>query len=61
MPGSATAFIALHTRLLERGMFALCSFVRSRVAEPRLVALLPQLEEKDEAGSQVCIRNTDLP
>ena len=53
LPGSASAFIALHARLLERKMYALCSFVRSRVAEPRLAALLPQAEEIDDAGSQV--------
>ncbi|KAK9833602.1 hypothetical protein WJX74_000326 [Apatococcus lobatus] len=53
LPGSAVAFIALHARLLARKMFALCSFVRSRVAEPRLAALLPQEEEIDDAGCQL--------
>ena len=52
-PGSATAFIALHDRLLHRDLFALCSFVRSRGAEPRLVALVPQAEEVDPSGYQV--------
>ena len=52
-PGSATAFIALHDRLLHRDLFALCSFVRSRDAEPRLVAMVPQAEEVDPSGYQV--------
>lgn len=55
LPGSATAFIALHARLLERSMYALCCLVRSRVAEPRLVALLPQEELLDEAEMQVAL------
>ena len=53
LPGSATVFIALHARLLERSMYALCCLVRSRVAEPRLVALLPQEELLDEVEMQV--------
>ena len=53
LPGSASAFIALHSRLLARKMLALCSLVRSRVAEPRLVALLPQEEVVGDDGGQV--------
>lgn len=51
-PGSTTAFIALHEALLAKEAFALCSFTRTRVAESRLVACLPQQELVDESGIQ---------
>lgn len=51
--GATTAFVALHECLLEGECFALCSFIRTRAAEPQLVALLPQQELRDSYGNQV--------
>ncbi len=53
MPGSTTAFIALHEAMLTQDRVALCTYVRSRNAEPRLVALMAAQEVKDEYGEQV--------
>ena len=39
---------------MDEECFALCSFVRTRSAEPRLVALLPQQELRDSYSNQVC-------
>eukprot|EP00884_Botryococcus_braunii_P020491 jgi/Botrbrau1/7125/Bobra.0143s0005.1 len=52
-PGSTTAFIALHEALMAKEAFALCALTRSRVAESRLVACLPQQELVDESGTQI--------
>lgn len=51
--GSTRAFVALHSVLLERNMFALCLMVRGPSAEPRLVAAVPQVEEKTGGGAQL--------
>ena len=59
-PGSATAFIALHDRLLKRGLLACCSLVRNKSAEPRMVAALAQQEEIDDRGNQVCTPDPSL-
>ena len=53
MPGSTQAFIAFHAAMLTKDRMAVCSFVRTKAAEPRLVALLPQVEEVDDHGVQV--------
>ncbi len=53
MPGSTTAFIALHEAMLSQERVAICTYVRSRNAEPRLVALMAAQEVKDEYGEQV--------
>ena len=53
MPGSTKAFIAFHAAVLAKDRMAVCSFVRTKAAEPRLVALLPQVEEVDDLGVQV--------
>ncbi len=54
MPGSTQTFIAFHATMLKKDKMAVCSFVRTKAAEPRLVALLPQQEEADSFGVQVC-------
>ncbi len=53
MSGSTQTFIAFHATMLKKQKMAICSFVRTKAAEPRLVALLPQEEEVDEFGAQV--------
>ncbi len=53
MSGSTQTFIAFHATMLKKQKMAICSFVRTKAAEPRLVALLPQEEEVDEFGVQV--------
>ncbi|CAL5220319.1 g2309 [Coccomyxa viridis] len=53
MPGSTTAFIALHEAMLSQERVAICTYVRSRNAEPRLVALMAAQEVKDEYGEQL--------
>ena len=53
MPGSTKAFIAFHAAVLAKDRMAVCSFVCTKAAEPRLVALLPQVEEVDDLGVQV--------
>lgn len=52
-PGSTAAFIALHEALRRRECFALCALTRTRAAETRLVACLPQEEQVDASGKQV--------
>ena len=58
MPGSTTAFIALHEAMLTQDRVALCTYVRSRNTEPRLVALMAAQEVKDEYGEQVSLGAT---
>lgn len=53
MPGSTQTFIAFHATMLAKDRMAICSFVRTKASEPRLVALLPQVEEVDDFGAQV--------
>ena len=53
MPGSTQTFIAFHATMLAKDRMAICSFVRTKASEPRLVALLPQVEEVDDLGTQV--------
>ena len=53
MPGSTQTFIAFHNRMLARDVMAVCSFVRAKGGEPRLVALLAQEEVQDEYQTQV--------
>lgn len=53
MPGSTTAFIALHEAMLSQDRLALCAYVRSRATEPRLVSLIAAQEVRDEYGDQV--------
>ncbi|CAL8470635.1 g10177 [Coccomyxa elongata] len=53
MPGSTTAFIALHEAMLQSDRMAVCTYVRTRNSEPRLVALVAAQEEKDDYGEQV--------
>lgn len=53
MPGTTQTFIAFHATMLAKDKMAICSFVRTKAAEPRLVALLPQVEEVDDLGVQV--------
>ena len=53
MPGSMQTFIAFHNRMLARDVMAVCSFVRAKGGEPRLVALLAQEEVQDEYQTQV--------
>ena len=52
LPGSTTAFIALHDAMLSADRVALCTYVRSRNTEPRLVALAAAQELRDEYGDQ---------
>lgn len=54
MPGSTQTFIAFHNRMLAKDVMAVCSFVRLKGGEPRLVALLAQEEVQDEYQTQVC-------
>lgn len=61
MPGSVTAFIALHEAMLTQDRAALCTYVRSRNTEPRLVALAAAQEVKDEYGAQVSRTCADYP
>lgn len=60
MSGSTQTFIAFHAAMLKKQKMAICSFVRTRAAEPRLVALLPQEEEVDAFGVQVSQQLPDL-
>ena len=53
MSGSTQAFIAFHATMLTKDKMAICSFVRTKASEPRLVALLPQVEEVYDLGVQV--------
>lgn len=53
MPGSTQTFIAFHNRMVAKETVAICSFVRFKASEPRLVALLAQEELQDEYGTQV--------
>ena len=55
MPGSTAAFIALHEALLHQDRVAVCTYVRSRNTEPRLVALMAAQEVKDEYGEQASL------
>ena len=52
MPGSTTAFVALHAAMVDSERVALCAYVRTKGAEARLVALQAAVEEKDELGEQ---------
>ncbi len=61
MPGSTTAFIALHEAMRSQERVAICTYVRSRNAEPRLVALMAAQELKDEYGEQVSCDCTHIP
>ncbi|KAK9829077.1 hypothetical protein WJX72_003765 [[Myrmecia] bisecta] len=53
MSGSTVAFIAFHSQMVELAQVAICSFIRNRSSEPRMVALLAQEESVDEYGAQV--------
>jgi ATP-dependent DNA helicase 2 subunit 1 len=48
--GSATAFLAVLTSMVQRGKYALARLVARKSSEPRLVALVPQEEVFDELG-----------
>ena len=52
MPGSTTAFVALHAAMAAAGRVAVCAHVRTKGAEARLVALQAAVEERDELGEQ---------
>lgn len=51
--GSCRLFVAFHSRMVKLERMAICAFTRTRSSKPVLVALLPQLEAKDDYGSQV--------
>ncbi|GJP42910.1 hypothetical protein CLOM_g2438 [Closterium sp. NIES-68] len=51
LSGSTAAFIALHNAMLDAKSFALACW--AKIGMPRLVAILPQQEQVDEAGGQV--------
>lgn len=51
--GSIVAFVALHGAMLDRDQIGLAALGRSAASGARLVALLAQQEECDEAGLQV--------
>ena len=51
--GSAGLFAALLLRCQERQVAAVCSMKQRAVSAPCFVALVPQLEQLDEAGLQV--------
>ncbi|KAL3161464.1 hypothetical protein ABBQ32_010347 [Trebouxia sp. C0010 RCD-2024] len=53
MAGSTQTFIAFHAAMLAKEKMAVCSFVRTQASEPRLVAVIPQVEEVDDFGVQV--------
>ena len=48
--GSSRAFVALLQAMHQRNKFALARLIARRASEPRLVALIPQLEAYDELG-----------
>jgi ATP-dependent DNA helicase 2 subunit 1 len=50
--GSTRVFAALHRKLLKDGKFGLAWYVPRRNATPRLAALIPGAEERDESGEQ---------
>ncbi|KAJ3243108.1 X-ray repair cross-complementing protein 6 [Chytriomyces hyalinus] len=49
--GSSSIFIQLLARCHEREKVVICSYMPRRGVSPRLVALLPQMEEYDEKGN----------
>jgi ATP-dependent DNA helicase 2 subunit 1 len=51
--GSIVAFTALLDSLAELDRVAICRYIARKASPPKLVALLPQREELDEAGVQV--------
>lgn len=52
-PGSTAMFVALHGALLVARALALAVWTRSTGGEARLVALLPQREQRTEDGFQM--------
>ncbi|KAJ3336924.1 hypothetical protein HDU93_001887 [Gonapodya sp. JEL0774] len=58
--GSTALFASLLARLEERNMVAICSFVPRRNSPPRLVALVPQIED-DASGQQSGFQIHPLP
>lgn len=60
MAGSTQTFIAFHAAMLAKDKMAICSFVRTQASEPRLVALIPQVEEVDDFGVQVAPSSAGL-
>ena len=51
LPGSTQAMAALVQSMAAKGKIGIARFAKGRVGEPRLVALLPQLLELDDAAS----------
>ncbi|KAM9336207.1 X-ray repair cross-complementing protein 6 [Symphorus nematophorus] len=51
--GSACLFSALLKKCSEKNVFALCRCIARRNYPPRFVALVPQMEEVDEANVQI--------
>ncbi len=50
--GSTVAFHALLLAMIERGVMAITRVIARKGAIPRFVALLPQMEVRDENGWQ---------
>lgn len=46
------AFVALYRSLLKKGKIAIARFTPRNNSSPKLVALMPQVEELDAAGEQ---------
>ena len=51
--GSSVLFLSLTSELAKRDKVAICRYVARKGVPPRLVALVPQLEQIDEAGYQI--------
>jgi hypothetical protein len=51
--GSSTLFAALLIDLYKKKLIAICTFMRSASSQPRIAALMPQLEVISEDDSQI--------
>ncbi|KAJ3024094.1 UNVERIFIED_CONTAM: X-ray repair cross-complementing protein 6 [Siphonaria sp. JEL0065] len=51
--GSSSVFIQFLARVHAKGKVAICSYMPKKSSSPRVVALLPQMEEYDDKGNVV--------
>lgn len=49
--GSLKAFVSLFHAMKKKKKFALCRLIARKTSEPKLVALYPQDERRDELGT----------
>lgn len=52
--GSKLAFAALHAKMLERNVMAVCSVVPRNASQPRLAALIAQVRASVPCERVVC-------